>query len=69
MDDDVDIEWLAENVRAIEEGRHPSPSKESKFRREIRKRVPDGCLLVFDDERCNSDKLPTRRPGDAGNMP
>ena len=55
--DDWSDELLAEHIRACEEGRHPSPSSEEKFRRELRRRVPDGCLLVYDDERCDSDKL------------
>lgn len=55
--DEWSDELLAEHIRACEEGRHPSPSNEARFRRELRKRVPDGCLLVYDDERCDSDKL------------
>jgi len=67
--DDMDIEVLAESLRACREGRYPHPSKQKEFEREIRKRVPDGCLLVFDDERWNNRKLPDRRPGAIGDMP
>lgn len=60
--DDWSDELLAEHIRACEEGRHPSPSKQAKFRTELRKRVPKGCLMVYDDQRCNTNKLSVRKP-------
>lgn len=42
---------LMAHLEAIREGRHPCPSRKPKIEKEIQRRVPKGCILVWKEKR------------------
>jgi hypothetical protein len=52
------LEWLMSKWIAVKEGRYPcktNPENQkytlNKIRQEIRKRIPDGCIFVWDEKK------------------
>jgi len=43
------IEWLMESLRAIREKRYPTPSHKSGILSELKRRVPNGCLTIWNE--------------------
>ena len=45
------IAWLMESLIALREGRYPTRSHENDIRRELKRRIPDGCLAIWNERR------------------
>lgn len=48
---DKSIEWLMESLKAIREKRYPTPSHKSGILSELKRRVPNGCLAIWNERR------------------
>ena len=44
-------EWLMESLVAIREKRYPTPSHVVAIKAELKRRVPEGCLVVWNERR------------------
>jgi len=53
----ITVEWLIEAIQACTEGRYPTPLREKEFRKELKARGKEGCLLVYNDTSRNTHKL------------